>query len=152
MLIKPLTSLSDEVDDIIQMSRQYQATIYPPESIYQDDPHNLINGSMYFIGAFKGENLCGIGGVKIMHEDCDFGEIKNLFVNPVYRGQGVSKKIMRALEQYLIDKKICLCRLETGVNQPESLGLYRAMGYRVRDAFGAYRNDPLSIFMEKVIG
>lgn len=151
MLIKPITELFDEANDLIQMSRQYQATIYPPDSIYQADPHNLIDGSMYFIGAFKDDSLCGIGGVKILHDDVDYGEIKNLFVNPDYRGQGISKLIMQALERYLVDNNIYLCRLETGVKQPESLALYSGMGYRQREAFGAYGNDPLSVFMQKVI-
>jgi len=43
-------------------------------------------------------------------------------------------------------------RLETGVRQPESLGLYRRLGYRQRGPFGAYRADPLSTFFEKRIG
>ena len=139
------------MDDIIQMSRLYQATIYPPESIHQDDPQKLVNGSMYFIGAFNDDNLCGIGGVKIMHDDCDYGEIKNVFVNPLYRGRGVSRLIMQNLEKYLIDRNIRLCRLETGPRQPESLALYSGMGYYQREAFGAYEDDPLSIFMEKEI-
>ena len=151
MLIKPITFLADEVMDIIQMSRQYQARIYPPESIHQDNPATLINGSSYFIGAFKDGNLCGIGAAKIMHDEGDYGEIKNLFVNPVYRGQGVSKLIMQALEQYLVDNDIRLCRLETGVRQPESLALYSDLGYQKRAPFGAYGDDPLSVFMQKEI-
>lgn len=151
MLVKPITAMSDKVDELIQLSRQYQATLYPPESINQDDPDYLLKGGMYFIGAYQGDDLCGIGGVKVMRDDQTYGEIKNLFVNPVFRGQGVSKIIMNALEQYLIDNNVSLCRLETGVSQPESIGLYRRLGYRDRAAYGSYADDPLSIFMEKVI-
>ena len=150
-MTKPITAFSDPVREIIELSRQYQARIYPPESIYQDDPESLVDGSMYFIGAFKGDSLCGIGGVKIMHDDCDYGEIKNLFVSPLYRGQGISKLIMQDLEQYLIDNSIRFCRLETSIRQPESLALYSGMGYHKREAFGAYGDDPLSIFMQKEI-
>jgi putative acetyltransferase len=45
-----------------------------------------------------------------------------------------------------------LLRLETGVRQPEALGLYRKLGYRERGPFGAYKPDPLSVFMEKRVG
>ncbi len=151
MLIKPIRVLSDQVNEIIQLSRQYHATLYPPESINQDNPHDLINDSMYFIGAYKDDVLCGIGAVKIMNDDLHYGEIKNLFVNPAFRGQGASKNIMLALEQYLIENNISICRLETGISQPESLGLYRSLGYRERVAYGAYRDDSYSVFMEKVI-
>ncbi len=42
-------------------------------------------------------------------------------------------------------------RLETGIKSDEALGLYRRSGYIERGPFGAYRADPLSIFMEKVL-
>jgi len=155
LIIKAITELSKDVDDLIQQSRDYQAEIYPPESVHQDDPQYLINGGMYFIGAYDDETLCGIGGVKIMcevmNDDGHYGEIKNLFVDPVYRGRGVSKIIMHALEDYLIKKNIKLCRLETGVSQPESIGLYRRIGYRGCGAYGDYADDPLSVFMEKTL-
>lgn len=151
MEIKPIIELNGDVDALIQMSRDYQAEIYPAESINQDDPEYLVKGGMYFVGAYDGERLCGIGGVKIMRDTPDYGEIKNLFVDPVCRGLGVSKIIMSTLENHLIKEEINLCRLETGVSQPESIGLYHRLGYRDCDAYGDYGPDPLSIFMEKEI-
>jgi putative acetyltransferase len=44
----------------------------------------------------------------------------------------------------------CL-RLETGIYQPEALGLYRSAGYAEREAFAPYAPDPLSVFMEKIL-
>jgi len=149
LIVKPIIELSGDVDDLIQQSRDYQAAIYPVESINQDDPEYLVSGGMYFIGAYDNDKLRGIGGVKIMHNDSHYGEIKNLFVDPKCRGRGVSKIIMNTLENYLIEKEIKLCRLETGVSQPESIGLYHSLGYRGCNAYGDYIDDPLSVFMEK---
>ena len=43
-----------------------------------------------------------------------------------------------------------VARLETGIHQPEAIGLYRKLGYALRDAFGDYpTDDPNSVFMEK---
>lgn len=151
MLIKPINDLTEQVTAIVQLSRDYQASLYPPESINQDKPEELVNGRMYFIGAYGNDDLYGIGGVKLMHDDGDYGEIKNLFVDPHHRGRGVSRAIMHELERYLVEQGIKICRLETGILQPESLGLYRDMDYRQRDAYGSYRSDPNSVFMEKVI-
>ena len=155
MEIKAIIELDDDVDALIQMSRDYQAEIYPAESINQDDPEYLISGGMYFIGAYDSGEICGIGGVKIMRDVMDddehYGEIKNLFVDPHCRGLGISRIVMQALENHLIKNKVNLCRLETGISQPESIGLYRSLGYQDRDAYGNYAADPLSIFMEKVI-
>jgi putative acetyltransferase len=56
---------------------------------------------------------------------------------------------MQFLETELEHRGIRLYRLETGIKQPEALGLYRKLGYRERPPFGSYRADPLSVFMEK---
>jgi putative acetyltransferase len=53
------------------------------------------------------------------------------------------------LETELRKRGVSLFRLETGIRQPEALGLYRKLGYRERGPFGSYRPDPLSVFMEK---
>lgn len=151
MQVKPITELSVDVRALIQQSRDYQAEIYPAESINQDDPEYLVGGGMYFIGVYDDDGLLGIGGVKIMHDDGNYGEIKNLFVDPEARGRGVSKIIMQALEDYLIKEDMTLCRLETGVSQPESISLYQKLGYQDCGAYGDYADDPLSVFMQKVI-
>jgi len=36
--------------------------------------------------------------------------------------------------------------------QPEALGLYLSVGYREISAFGRYRPDPVSVFVEKRLG
>ena len=149
MLIQTIDELTDEISDLIEQSRQYQKSIYPADSIYQVDPQALIGGEMYFVGVYDEEMLGGIGAVIIQQDDARYGEIKNLFVNPVFRGRGVAKTIMQALEQYLIDNNVTVSRLETGVHQPESVSLYHRLGYKNRSAFGVYESDPLSIYMEK---
>jgi putative acetyltransferase len=41
--------------------------------------------------------------------------------------------------------------LETGIYQPEALGLYERAGYVRRDPFGDYAPDPMSVFMQKTL-
>ena len=89
------------------------------------------------------------GAAKIMRDDGHYAEIKRVFVLDEYRGRGLSKRIMEFVEDELRARGVDLFRLETGVRQPEALGLYRRLGYRERGPFGAYRPDPLSVFMEK---
>jgi len=149
MEIHPINIISDEVAGLIQQSQQYQADLYPAESIHQEDAEALLAANVYFISANEGQVLQGIGAVKMISATRPYGEIKNLFVDPRHRGQGVSRTIMRALEQHLIDTGILICRLETGVNQPESIGLYESMGYQICGPYGDYEADPLSIFMQK---
>ncbi|MCH6564486.1 MAG: GNAT family N-acetyltransferase [Proteobacteria bacterium] len=149
MQIRPIEIISDDVDALIQLSRRYMAELYPPESNHQEDPQRLLAADIYFIGAYLERKLLGIGAVKKVDASPAYGEIKNLFVDPRQRGQGVSRLIMSALEQFLIDNNVMLCRLETGPEQAEAIGLYQGLGYHECPPFGDYKPDPLSVFMEK---
>lgn len=152
MLIRPIEIISDDVNTLIQLSRRYMAELYPPESIHQQDPQQLLAADTYFIGAYLERKLLGIGAVKTVDVSPPYGEIKNLFVDPRQRGQGASRLIMNALEQSLINNNIVLCRLETGPGQAESIGLYQSLGFQQCPPYGDYKPDPLSVFMEKELG
>jgi putative acetyltransferase len=93
--------------------------------------------------------LVGCGAVKILADDGRYGELKRVYVLESHRGKGYSKAIMEKLEGHLRAQGIELARLETGISQPEAIGLYRRLGYVEREPFGAYAADPLSLFMEK---
>jgi hypothetical protein len=41
--------------------------------------------------------------------------------------------------------------LETGIYQKEAIGLYEQAGFQRIPPFGAYKEDPLSLFFEKRI-
>ncbi len=107
--------------------------------------------NVLFIGGYVGEELVACGAVKLLHDDGSYGEIKRMFVRDAHRGKGYSRLILQHLEAHLKEASIELARLETGVSQPEALGLYRSLGYVEREPFGAYRADPLSVFMEKQV-
>ncbi len=100
------------------------------------------------LGAMDGDSILAIGAVKIFK---NYGEIKRLYVPQKYRGLGLAKKIMVALEDKLIKHSILTSNLETGVKQPEAIGLYRKLGYRKCGPFGSYKEDSLSVFMSKNI-
>jgi putative acetyltransferase len=89
--------------------------------------------------------------VKLMDDGITHGEIKRVFVLPGHRGKGHARSIMLALESWLRQQGIILVRLEVGISQPEALGLYAQLGYRVRGPFGAYTPNPYSVFMEKTL-
>jgi putative acetyltransferase len=152
MHIRPIEIISDDINTLIQLSRRYMVELYPPESIHQEDPQQLLAADTYFIGAYLERKLLGIGAVKGVDASPAYGEIKNLFVDPRQRGQGASRLIMNALEQSLIDSNIMLCRLETGPGQAESIGLYESLGFQQCPPYGDYKPDPLSVFMEKNLG
>ena len=134
---------------LLEQSDAYMATLYPPQSNHMEDIEALRKHNVFFVGACIGHDIGGCGAVKTMRDDGVYGEIKRVFVAPEYRGRGISRAIMEALEHHLIEQGVPLSRLEMGARQPEALGLYRRLGHRERPPFGKYQVDPQSLFMEK---
>lgn len=149
MKITALDPHSKQAQDLLALSDDYLAALYPAESIHLASATDLSDSSSLFLGMADGEKIIGCGSVKIIEGDIRYGELKRVFIEEAYRGQGLSRQLISALENYLIEHSIWLARLETGIYQLEALGLYQSLGYRERGPYGAYTSDPLSIFMEK---
>jgi ribosomal protein S18 acetylase RimI-like enzyme len=77
------------------------------------------------------------------------GEVKRMYVAPAFRGRGIARALLRALEAAAGRLGVAVLRLETGTRQPEAIGLYEAAGYARIPAFGEYVGDPLSVCFEK---
>ena len=57
------------------------------------------------------------------------GEIRRLWVDPAWRGHGVARRLMDALEQEARQLGLTALRLSTGARQPEALALYASSGW-----------------------
>lgn len=132
-------ALIDELD-------AYQSALYPAASNHLDRIDELARPHVHFLGAFDDAQLLGIGAVKLLD---GYGEIKRMYVSHGARGSGIGRRILDALEAVAEDRGVYVLRLETGIHQPEAIGLYRRCGYIEIEPFGNYRPDPLSLFMEK---
>jgi putative acetyltransferase len=154
MNIERVDPSSEAAGRLIAMSDAYMAALYPVESNHMLSVDALLQDNVIFLGCHMDGQLAACGAVTILFDDDEqlsYGEIKRVFVPDEFRGRGLSKHIMRALEDHLLDQDIRVVRLETGIRQPEALGLYFRLGYAERAAFGQYEEDPLSVFMEKIL-
>ena len=145
------TPHQDDVRALLARSDAYAAALYPAESNHLIDEAALsARGVAFFVARIDGRAL----GCGAMVPDPDGGaaEIKRMFVETEARGRGVGRALLRAIEGAARSAGIGIVRLETGIAQPEALGLYEADGYVRRGPFGKYRRDPLSVFMEKHLG
>jgi putative acetyltransferase len=133
---------------LLEASDAYAASLYPAESNHMLDIETLCLPEMHFFGAAVDGVQKACGGFWT-HQD--YVEIKRVFVDPSARGLGVSKALMRTIEDAARELGFRIARLETGIHQPEAIGLYRKLGYQLREPFGDYQPDPLSLFMEKAL-
>jgi GNAT superfamily N-acetyltransferase len=77
------------------------------------------------------------------------GEIKRMYVLPDYRGRGLSRLVLAAVEQMARDRGIHTLRLETGRFLDPALGLYTSSGYAEIPLYGQYVGHSTSICFEK---
>lgn len=146
LILKPVSPYHENVQQMIRLLDQYQAELYPAESNHLDSLETLSGPNCKLMGAFRGETLVGIGAAKIMD---NYGELKRFYVPEEFRGQGIAEGLIKALEEWLIQKKTYVSRLETGIHQHAAIRFYQKLGYSETDPFGNYKLDPLSIFMQK---
>ena len=149
MTIEQINPGRSDVKRLIQEADALMLAMYPPESNHLDDISELSGSNVCFVGAFIDDQLAAIGAVKMMDDDGIYGEIKRVYVDTQFRGQNLAATVMEYLEQHLISNSVPIARLETGDKQTAAIGLYEKLGYQIRDPYGSYIEDPLSIFMEK---
>jgi putative acetyltransferase len=149
MKITLLDPSSKDAQELLNLSDAYLEDLYPLESNHLASIAELSDQSSVFLGIYEGENILGCGAVRVMEDDGQYGELKRVFIKEAYRGQGLSKQLIIALESVLLDRSVAVIRLETGIYQLEALGLYKHLGYQIREPYGVYKLDPFSIFMEK---
>ena len=79
----------------------------------------------------------------------EYAELKRMYVRPAFRGHGLGKLLVERLTAHAVDHEIAVIRLETGIHQIEAIGLYTGLGFERIPPFGPYRDDPVSLCMEK---
>lgn len=144
---------SPDSDAAVQLIAELDAYLtalpYPQESRHAFSIDKLVReGVAFFVVRTDGE-LAGCGGVKLFGSD--YGEIKRMYVRPVYRGSGLGKDMLNRLAEYAQERQVTMLRLETGIYQTEAIGLYEAWGFQRRPPFGEYKDDPMTVYYEKAL-
>jgi putative acetyltransferase len=136
-----------EVIALINELDAYQDTLYPPESRHYLDLKSLSqSNTIFMVARDMHDRAVGCGAI-VLHSS--YGEVKRMYVHPESRGQGIARQILEALESAAHLRDCQELRLETGPHQPAAIAFYETSGYKRRGPFGAYTDDPLSVFMQK---
>jgi putative acetyltransferase len=104
----------------------------------------------YFMVAVVGSQTVGCGA--IVPVDQWTVELRRMYVRPAYRGRGVGRRLLSALETLAVSGGFATVRLETGIRQPEAIGLYESQGYVAIPRYGEYARNPFSRCFEKTVG
>jgi putative acetyltransferase len=110
---------------------------------------NKVDSIRYAIVAYENNSAVGCGAIKEF--DTRTMEIKRIYTLPAFRGRGIAKQVLAALEDWTIELKYRRCNLETGKNQPEAIKLYSQQGYHVIPNYGQYKGITNSVCFMKVL-
>ena len=136
--------------DIVALLAQGEANsaaLYPAESNHHLPLEALRRPNVRFLVARGPDGAALATGAIVLHGD--WAEIKRMWVVEPARGRGLSRRVLARLIACAEAEGIAILRLETGVASRAALGLYATMGFAPRGPFADYREDPLSVFMER---
>jgi GNAT superfamily N-acetyltransferase len=78
-------------------------------------------------------------------------EIKRMLVVEAARGLGFGRRLAEALEEAARELGATRLVLETGIRQPEAIGLYESAGFERIEPFGEYVGSAFSVCMAKAL-
>ncbi|MET7709610.1 GNAT family N-acetyltransferase [Micromonospora sp. NPDC005413] len=81
--------------------------------------------------------------------DAETGEVKRMYVRPAYRGRGIARQLLAALEECAFRQGHSVVCLETGTYLPAAIGLYTSCGYDRIPVYGEYVDNPYSVCFAK---
>ena len=148
-----ILEVSPDSADAMQLINELDAHLnllpYPQQSRHAYSIAKLLHEDVAFFVTWYSGEPAACGGLKLF--GTEYGEVKRMYVRPVYRGLGLGKGMLNHLADYAREHQVGLLRLETGIYQTEAIGLYERYGFQRRSPFGEYKEDPLSVYFEKSI-
>lgn len=97
-------------------------------------------GDGAFVIAYLNEIAVGCGAVRRL--DPATAELKRMYVDPSFRGQGIGRAIVDALEREARQLLVTRIVLETGTRLTPAIKLYESMGYGRIPLYGEYLLSP----------
>jgi len=132
---------------IIKLDRELRSHQSSHDDIYIS--HNLVPEDVRVILALQEGQPVGCACLRGYSDDTV--ELKRMYVLPEYRGRGLSRKILKGLEEWAAELDYSRIILETGHRLKEAHGLYRSSGFRAIENYGPYKGISESLCFEKMM-
>jgi GNAT superfamily N-acetyltransferase len=97
-------------------------------------------GGVYLVG-WVGDQAAVGGGLRLVAPEV--AEMKRMYVRPSFRGRGLARALLGALETEAVRLGASLARLDTGPKQSVAQGLYERSGYA---QIGNWNQNPHAAF------
>ncbi|MBT2233875.1 GNAT family N-acetyltransferase [Nonomuraea sp. NEAU-A123] len=118
-------------------------------SRYGAEGRSVVQAEARYLVAYAGARAAGCGAIQPAGPDT--GELKRMYVAPAFRGRGIARMLLTALEDLAQSMGYQTVRLATGVRQPEAIALYESSGFVRVEPYGRYTDQPLTRCYEKAL-
>jgi putative acetyltransferase len=135
LVIERAIAPSPEVDDLVGELNAALSALYEAHQRHGLAIEQLFEPHMRFFLAWLGGSTVGCGGVALFD---GYAEVKRMYTRPSARRRGVAKALLAKIEDEARVAGAPVLRLETGIHQPEAIGLYERAGFRPCGPFGPY--------------
>ncbi|MFY1680957.1 GNAT family N-acetyltransferase [Micromonospora sp.] len=143
MLIESRPATDPEVDALVAAQqrelREADGGLDGQATVVHDDVRYLV--------VVDGGRVVACGGLQSL--DAGTGELKRMYVRPAYRGRGIARQLLSALEEIAFQQGHSVLCLETGSYLPAAIGLYTSCGYQPIPVYGEYVHNPYSVCFAK---
>ncbi|MFZ6010045.1 MAG: GNAT family N-acetyltransferase [Bacteroidota bacterium] len=146
-----LIRTSSDHGDFTNLVRRLDAELWEryEELQAQYARHNKVEKNNTVVLAYADNLPSGCGCFKKYNDDTV--EVKRMFVAHDHRGKGIAGLILKELECWAKELGYSKVILETGLKQPEAIGLYKKAGFVVTENYEPYVNMKESVCMQKFL-
>lgn len=140
-----------EVHQLLEEHMRGMQAESPPECVHALDLSGLRQPEITFWTVWEDGELLGCGALKEL--DASHGELKSMRTAARHLRRGVGKALLLHILEVAKQRGYARLSLETGSTAGfvAAHKLYAEAGFVVGPAFADYKEDPFSVFMEKVL-
>jgi putative acetyltransferase len=141
----------EAIQRLLREHLEHMLAITPWHSAHVLDIEALRAPEITFWSLWESAELLGCGALKKLDERT--GEVKSMRTADAHRGRGVAGYILEHIEGEALRRGYERLCLETGSFEAflPAQRLYVKHGYVRRGPFGTFREDPNTVFMEKIL-
>ena len=110
-----------------ELDKRFEGGFDPSQSISANAGELILPAGVMLVAYLSSEPV-GCGALKF-HND-GIAELKRMWVSPSFRGRGMGKKLLQALEDSAREAGAKIIHLETNKSLVEAKELYRRAGYQ----------------------
>ncbi len=149
IMVSVESPLQEDVRRLIRELNQVLLALTPPEFCFHMTAEEMARPDTTVFVARDDGAAVACGALR-RHAD-GLGEVKRMYTEPAYQGQGIGGRILEAIEALARSEGLARLVLETGDRHPAAWRVYERSGFARCGHVLDYPNSPHSVFYTKAI-